>query len=184
MQDQLQLLDNYLRMLRPEFYARLQPPLTDNELDDLEKKYKRKLPAGLRMLYKWKNGQAQDCYDAFANNSSFMSLDDALNSAELMTSMIGSDFDIDNWWNEAWIPIFHNGGGDHICIDTAGIFTGRKGQVLEYWHADNDRNVIAPSLESFVSLVNSYYSCTAPAEFDEYFKAAGIEGYPERFVVE
>ena len=38
---------------------------------------------------------------------------------------------IDNWWNENWIPIFHNGGGGHICYDMIGIFTDKcNGQAF------------------------------------------------------
>lgn len=61
-------------------------------------------------------------------------LKEALDISQKLSAMIGTDFEIENWWNEHWIPVFHNGGGDYICYDTKGIFTGNKGQIIEFWH--------------------------------------------------
>ena len=99
------------------------------------------------------------------------------------TSMIGFDFDIENWWNEKWIPIFHNGAGDYICLDTGGIFTGREGQLIEFWHADKDRNIIAPTLELLLSKLNHYYETIQPKDFDEYFTTESLKDYPKRYKV-
>ena len=183
MDETLQLLDINLRNLRPDFYLQLNPPLTDFELGQLEVKYKLVLPADLKLLYKWKNGQADSCCDSFVNNSVFIPLDTALDSAKESTSMIGFDFEIENWWNENWIPIFNNGGGDCICYDCCGVFTGKVGQLIEFWHADNDRNVIAPSLLTFVEKINKYYETTEKSDFDEYFLVGLTHDYPKRFVV-
>lgn len=163
MKNQLEVLDNYLRKFRPDFYSNLNEPLKDKEIQALEKKFKITIPSDLKELYKWKNGQS--CFDSFVNNSMFMTLEEALASAQECTSMIGYDFDIDNWWNEHWIPIFHNGGGDHICYDIGGVFTGEQGQLIEFWHADNDRNIIAPNLKGFIESINKIYK---EAEEQEY----------------
>ena len=184
MNEILQKLDKRLATLRPEFYESLQHPLNDNEIDRLEEKYKIKIPVKLRTLYKWKNGQVDNCYDAFVNNSTFLALDQALDTAVENTYMIGSDFEIENWWNEKWIPIFHNGGGDYICYDPGGLFTGQQGQLIEFWHADNDRNVISPTLEAFLGKLNDYYTTKQKDDFDEYFEFENIDDYPKRFIVE
>lgn len=97
--------------------------------------------------------------------------------------MIGFDFEIENWWNAKWIPLFHNGGGDYICYDCEGTFTGNAGQIIEFWHADNDRNIIAPNLEAFLFQLNSYFEKNETAAFDEYFEVENIEGYPKKFIV-
>ena len=149
MEELIKKLDKYLSRLRPEYYSELNEPLDDSQLDKLEEYYKIEIPQDLRTLYKWKNGQKPNCYEAFVNNSCFIPLHQALYDASELTPMIGFDFEIENWWNENWIPIFQNGGGDSICFDLKGIFTEQKGQLIEFWHADNDRNVIAPTLEAF-----------------------------------
>lgn len=178
----LQELDVNIQKTRPEFYPNLGTSLSDEEIKELEEKYKVQLPENLKSLYQWKNGQADGCYEAFVNNSMFIPLDQALDTAQELTSMIGFDFEIDNWWNEKWIPIFHNGGGDYICYDTGGLFTGQAGQLIEFWHADNDRNVISPNLEVFIQTLNSYLNTISAANPDEFYSIKKkIDNYPKRF---
>ncbi len=110
-----------------------------------------------------------------------MPLEQALDAAQELTSMIGTDFDIENWWNRHWIPIFHNGGGSYICYDTEGIFTGNKGQILEFWNRDADRNVIASSLESFLKQLNDYYKGLSADHTDEFIAVEKENGYPLNF---
>lgn len=180
----LQLLDDHLAKLRPEYYAQLNLPLSDAEIDSLEKLYDLKLPADLRSLYKWKNGQNDKCFESFINNSTFIPLEQALPTAQENTSMIGLDFEIENWWHSQWLPVFHNGGGDYICYDAGGLFTNMPGQIIEFWHADSDRNVIAPNLETLISGLNDYYDKTPVQKFDSYFAVEAIEGFPKKFTVE
>lgn len=180
----IQKLDTSLLISRPEFYTKLNDPLDDSQLDQLEEFYKIEIPKDLRIVYKWKNGQKADCYEAFVNNSMFIPLHQALHDAAELTAMIGHDFEIENWWNENWIPIFQNGGGDSICYDVKGIFTDKKGQLIEFWHADNDRNVIAPTLEIFFEKILDLYETRQYEASDEYFKVGKINNYPEKFIVE
>ncbi|MGS2763144.1 SMI1/KNR4 family protein [Sinomicrobium pectinilyticum] len=184
METTLANLEHRLKENRADYFRCLQPPLTINEICHLEEKYQVKLPGDLKALYQWKNGQKNDCYKAFVNNSMFIPLGEVLDIAAELTSMIGFDFDVENWWNEQWIPVFHNGGGDYICYDTGGVFTGRKGQLIEFWHADNNRNVIAPSLTVFLSQLNNYYQSVPNGKFDEYISPETIDGYPKIFMVE
>lgn len=184
MDEIIQKLDTYLSTLRPKFYLELNEPLDDSQLDKLEEYYKIKIPNDLRILYKWKNGQKPTCYETFVNNSCFIPLHQALYDASELTPMIGLDFEIENWWNENWIPIFQNGGGDSICYDLKGIFTDLKGQLIEFWHADNDRNVISPTLETFLEKIINYYETRQLEEFDEYFEVDEIDNYPRKFIVE
>lgn len=183
MKEIIQKLDVLLSNARPEFYEGLNEPLSDNEISSLEKKFDVKLPDDLKTLYKWKNGQSEDNFEAFVNNSMFVSLEEALETCNDYSEMIGVDFEIENWWNEKWIPIFHNGGGDHICYDLKGLFTGNQGQMIEFWQADPDRNVIAPNLSSFLAKVNEYYEENQEEDFDEFFEIDGLDDYPKVFIV-
>lgn len=184
MKTQLATLDKLLSALRPGFYEKLQPGLTDQEIKALQEQYDVELPEDVIALYKWKNGQQNDCYEAFINNSMFMPLEEVLESSAELSSMIGYDFEIENWWHKDWLPLFHNGGGDHTCYDMAGLFTGNAGQLIEFWHADNDRNVIAPSLVVFFDNIVAYYKNTPADKFDEYFQMDDIPDYPQKFIVE
>jgi cell wall assembly regulator SMI1 len=181
MQHELSTLDKHLQTKRAEYYRQLNPPLTDQRIQELEKEYKIRLPANVKLLYKWKNGQSE--YKRFVNNCAFTPLEDALENYAMLTEMIGHDFTIKNWWNENWIPLFDNGGGDYICVDIAGIFTGAPGQIVDFWHDEPRRNVIAPSLEAFIAALNKYYETTKPESFDEFFGIGDIKDYPKRFEV-
>lgn len=184
MQEQLYLLDKHLHTARPDFYTQLNDPLTVSEINALEQKFNMQFPADIKALYQWKNGQRHDCYTTFIKNSTFMPLQDALESAAELTSMIGYDFEIENWWNKQWIPVFCNGGGDHICYDLEGTFTGEPGQMIEFWHADNYRKIIAPALQVFIEAINHYYENTSPADFDEFFvPKKEIAGFPKEFIL-
>lgn len=182
MEEILEKLDLHIKKFRPEFYECLKTPLVEDEIQRLEFQYNIRIPEDLRRLYQWKNGQESSCYDAFVNNSMFITLEEALDIAQELTSMIGTDFEIENWWNENWIPIFHNGSGDYICYDLKGIFTGNKGQILEFWNRDNDRNVIAANFEDFLSQLNSYYE-EKSGDMDEFFTVESKKGYPKKFIV-
>lgn len=182
MQELLQQLDQHLAVLRPGYYAQLQARLDEAAINNLEQQCGRKLPDDLRQLYRWKNGQRDDCYDSFVNNSMFLPLSHALDIAAENTSMIGSDFEEENWWHAQWLPLWHNGGGDYICYDMGGLFTGQAGQLIEFWHADAGRNVIAPSLQTFINALDQYYKNTPVGSFDEYFSIDEvIPGFPRQF---
>lgn len=174
-------MNSHIQKLRPEFYSNLNAPLDDHDIQSLERKYNIQIPEDLKTLYLWKNGQESGCYEAFVNNSMFIPLEEALEIAQELTGMIETDFEMENWWNENWIPVFHNGGGSYICYDLKGIFTGNKGQILEFWNRDNDRNVMAFSLTHFLNQLNLYYE-EQSGEFDEFFTVEHENGFPKRFI--
>lgn len=185
MKNELKELDKVLQEKRPDYYAKLQDPLTLEEITQLESKYGKTLPDDVKELYLWKNGQTYDCYKALVNNSMFEPLENVLNNAEESTGMIGYDFLIENWWNKDWLPIFSNGGGDNICYDMGGSFTGNKGQLVEFWHADKDRAVIAPDLPTFIGTLNSYYQETDASNFDGFFSISDrLSQFEKSFIVD
>ena len=64
-----------------------------------------------------------------------------------------------------------------------GIFTENRGQLIEFWHADNDRNVIAPALETFFEKVIRFYETKQKEEFDQYFNVGKIDNYWWQFIL-
>src|SRR5688572_17476223 len=85
MQTELTILDNHLKTKRPDFYRTLNPPLTDQQIIALEQEFKITLPPQVKLLYKWKNGQADT--KRFVNNSEFLSLESALETYSILTPM-------------------------------------------------------------------------------------------------
>lgn len=49
------------------------------------------------------------------------------------------------WWNPRWIPITHDGGGDHDCLDMDPGEAGTVGQIVQMWHDDGNRPLQAKS---------------------------------------
>lgn len=139
--------DRWLRANRPGFYAGLKPGVSDAELDAYEARFGLQLPAELRLLWKWKNGspddpQAKDgSSDALLHNHLFISLDDSARTKAELDGMIGADFESPEWWKHAWVPFTTNWGGDHYVVEV----TGGKSRVIDFWHDDEPRNVLAPS---------------------------------------
>lgn len=80
------------------------------------------------------------------------------------------------------MPIFSNGSGDFICYDLAGSFDGQPGQLIEYWHADNDRNIIAGDLTSFLGALVDLYTMYDPS--DEFVQVEDLPGYLVRHIVQ
>ena len=77
-------------------------------------------------------------------------------NGELLTD---GDF-VANWWRPAWVPFLENGGGDHLCLDLEGTFTGRPGQLIEHWHDGPERSVLYPDLTSWLAAVVETYEKT------------------------
>ncbi|OAB79006.1 benzoate transporter [Cochleicola gelatinilyticus] len=185
MKIELEKLDSHLREKRPDYYTKLQEPLSEAQILKLEIEFNIKLPSDLKQLYLWKNGQAPNCYEALVNNSLFEPLEEVLSANKEFTDMIGHDFTIENWWNKNWLPIFGNGGGSSICYDLEGVFTGEKGQLVAYWNEYDDRPVIAPSLRGFIKKMNQYYDETPAEEFDEFFDISDdISDWRKEFIVD
>lgn len=59
----------------------------------------------------------------------------------------------DEWWRLKWVPFCGDGGGNHLCIDLDPAPGGRVGQVIEMWHDDPQRVVIASSLQDYFSQI-------------------------------
>ncbi|KWE64809.1 hypothetical protein WL77_20605 [Burkholderia ubonensis] len=48
-----------------------------------------------------------------------------------------------DWYNLKWIPLTHNGSGDHLCVDLDPDEGGRIGQVIRVWHDSPERELVA-----------------------------------------
>ncbi len=53
-------------------------------------------------------------------------------------------------WNTRWVPISHNGGGDHQCVDLDPTRGGKVGQVIAFNHEVGPVRVLAPSFGAWL----------------------------------
>ena len=143
-------IERWLIANRLDYLARLQPGVTDAQLDAFEAQFAVELPTAFRELYRWRNGQEGDCSEPFHMSYMFCPLSDVLDTKAMLDGMIGTDFEREGWWRRGWVPFLSNGGGSYLCLDLAAEDDGLTGQLVAFWKADEDRPVEFPSLEAWL----------------------------------
>lgn len=164
----IERLDKWLAENRPEYYQQLNPGLTEEELSNLEANIENPLPDDLKEFLRWRNGQGLRNFKSIYYNYQLMDADDIADSAGVNNDMLANgEFSKPNWWNPKWIPFLSNGGGDYYCIDLVGSFNGTPGQVIEFNHDYEGRDIQHPSFAAwFQTLVEA---CEQEhLEYDEY----------------
>jgi cell wall assembly regulator SMI1 len=56
---------------------------------------------------------------------------------------------VTDWWQPGWIPLTFSGSGDHHCVDLKPGPRGIAGQIIELWHDQAARPVLAPNLREW-----------------------------------
>lgn len=137
--------DSWLRRERSDYYGGLAPGCTDDAIAGYEQAIGFQLPPALRGLWRWKGGSDAE---ALVHNHAFISLDESREIKLDLDGMIGTDFEDPEWWKRSWIPFTRSWGGDSYCVDLI------DGRVIDFWHDEPTRNVLAPSFEAwFAELV-------------------------------
>jgi cell wall assembly regulator SMI1/predicted DNA-binding WGR domain protein len=54
------------------------------------------------------------------------------------------------WWIPEWVPVTYDGAGNHHVLDLAPAAGGTHGQILSFWHDDDERTVVAKSFLSWL----------------------------------
>ncbi|MGI4789408.1 MAG: SMI1/KNR4 family protein [Janthinobacterium lividum] len=62
-----------------------------------------------------------------------------------------------DWWNPRWIPITHDGGGNHFCLDLDPAPGGKMGQIITMWHDEGERVVVADSFRDWLTRLADEY---------------------------
>ncbi|HEY4175240.1 MAG TPA: SMI1/KNR4 family protein [Kofleriaceae bacterium] len=145
-------LERWLAANKPEVLGQLAPGATDEQLAACETAVGAKLPPGLRALLRWRNGNKPD---GFSNVVAGWMLSSTEYIASTHTMMNGladhGHFSSKDWWRSSWIPVLSNGGGDHVCIDRRGAFSGEPNQLIQFWHDNAMRKIVAPSFDDFLT---------------------------------
>jgi cell wall assembly regulator SMI1 len=150
--DVLAQIDRLLAEQRPDYYARLQPPAGAEQFAAAEHAYGFALPADLKQLYLWKNGQPTTCFKSLSslNSLMFVALEDALASHQMISAFDQRGEFPAGWWRREWVPLLANGGGDFVCVDA------ETGGLTWYFHDDAarpafDSRTIAELLDELLS---------------------------------
>jgi predicted DNA-binding WGR domain protein/cell wall assembly regulator SMI1 len=142
-------LDGWIKEHRPRFARGLARGATAAEVGMLEKHAGASLPASFKAFLMWRGEGRGRLY----KNYSTMSVKEIIGERTGL-NQLSDDGELDSpgWWHQDWVPFLGNGGGDFLCLDLGGAFKGVPGQVLEYWHGDDDRTILYPSFDAWLSV--------------------------------
>ena len=152
-------IEQWLKANKPDLLSLLNEGASDSEIDTLETLLSLKLPADVRTSYRRHDGVSNEI--GFIEASEVLSLEGVASQwlvwKELLDNGAFDDFQSDpehgvanDWWNAAWIPITYDGAGNHICLDLAPTSDGHIGQMIEMWHDDRGRTIVAPSFRKWL----------------------------------
>jgi cell wall assembly regulator SMI1 len=162
-------LEHWLQQHLPEVVADLAPPATDQELDAFAAHHQLTLPASLRALYRWHNGQFDRCCSGPFYGLTFLSLQQSSERLRTLSEQwerfpawraeqmqaereVSPEGAIKPWHsNPRWIPFAHDFAGNGLAFDLDPGPSGTVGQVINYGPDEMVLYAIAPSLEAFLA---------------------------------
>lgn len=131
MDELIRQLDAWMREHRSEFFAALNPPATDAQLQELELTSGVALPTALKDLLRWRNGQPAQRMDSFhpLTNEMFVSSKEMVERMRDMNELLQyGDISV---WSRTWAPFMDN-GNDVSCVDlTTGAVIRRDHETEE-----------------------------------------------------
>jgi cell wall assembly regulator SMI1 len=188
MHDTLERLERWLREHQPVFLGAMRFGSTDYQLDELQVALGRPLPEEVRAFYRWRGGIEEN--ESVWEECPFWGR--PMTPAEVRRvyekccergkrRRAGRP----GWWHPDWVPIFDAGAGRFICVDTAGAWTGDRGQIVWFDKETDDRIILAAGLGDFLrALVVGWeqglpYGAAAQVEPSDNPHRLFSFGYPE-----
>lgn len=163
--DPITRIENWLLQNHPKGVKAFGNPATELQIARAESKMEIKFPKYVREFFLRHNGARGDSEGLPLYGYEWLSLKRIQEEWGFWKGLLdggsfdGTQSDGDgttvrrDWWNRAWIPLTHSGSGDHLCLDLAPGRTGKKGQIIRFWHDDGSRNVLA---KSFAEILQKY----------------------------
>lgn len=156
----------YASHLPAEEYG-FNPPATQVQLDAFEQLMGVAMPGAYHQLYLWHDGEEDD-RRGHIYGLPLLSLSQAGQQWELWNDVLadfgGNRYEISAaawpqdavdpaYMNPRWIPLTHDGSGNHIGLDFDPWPGGRIGQVILYGRDEDVKAVLAQSLGGFLHLL-------------------------------
>lgn len=163
----------FLTTLSVDTETVLNPGASDEQIQMLEEGIGMALPDELKQLYRLTNGQQAllrreplepGRYTApLFGNWTFLSTEDALREYRVWQDVIrDGGLDSNEWittreghpvarvyWQEGWLPIAEDGGGNAYAVDLKPLRGGTYGQLIIMGPDEDERRVIAASFSEF-----------------------------------
>ena len=156
----------YAAHLPPDRY-RFNPPATDADLEAFERVIGLKLPRAYRQLYRWHDGENDDRW-GHVYGLPLLPLREAAAQwkawERVLKEFAGDRYKIPGgawpqgavdpaYINPRWIPLTHDGSGNHIGLDLDPWPKGRVGQVILFGRDEDVKLVLAESLGKFLEWI-------------------------------
>lgn len=161
-------LDKWLNANLQEVGDDLAPGCSEAEIAEFERLVGRAFPEGLKVLYRWHDGQRGDADTGPFFGLDFLSLagakahweswkkavddaspDDMKNLSEFCTSATPGAVKA-VYANAYWIPFAYDHGGNHLGVDLDPGENGTVGQVINFGRDEENKFVLASSMTAFL----------------------------------
>lgn len=104
----------------------MRPPADRRALERLAKSFGGKLPPALETWFSWHDGQRDSSFVSLIPETRWRAMP-AGRIADVHRLLSAPGADVMQPWKPSWVPLFENGGGDHLCRD-------RTTGALIVWH--------------------------------------------------
>lgn len=146
-------IEAWLAAHSPQVLASLRPSATEEQIAHLEALIGARLPDDARQSFARHDGSGNF---GLVNGNELLSLERAAGEWSFWVDFVqggeADDFLAEpgagvrpGWFRAGWLPLTYDGAGDHACLDLDPAPHGVRGQIIEFWHDANDRDVVAPS---------------------------------------
>lgn len=152
-------IETWLAARAPQVLASLRPSASEEQIAFLEALIGARLPDDARQSFARHDGSGDF---GLVNGNELLSLEGAHGEWSFWVDFVeggeAEDFQAEpgagvrpGWFRAGWIPLTYDGAGNHACLDLDPDVGGSVGQVIEFWHDANDREVVAPSFGAWLS---------------------------------
>jgi cell wall assembly regulator SMI1 len=149
-------IDRWLVANAPSVLRNLAGPASDAQIAACENAVGAELPGEVLASYRVHNGQPKE-EAGLLYGQVLLPLKEVVRQwrvwKELVESGTFKDVESDpdegirrDLYHLAWVPLTHDGGGNHFCVDLDPEVEGTRGQVISFWHDDPQRVVVARGL--------------------------------------
>jgi cell wall assembly regulator SMI1 len=158
----LAAIEEWFEQNAPKAREVLQPGASPEAIAKLEATVGAPLPADLRELLALHDGQKPRVFVSTIAAFTLLSCKQAAEvwqeNGELLDAgdfegqkAVSKDGTVKGeWWSKKWIPFAESAGGDFLCVDLDPGPSGKAGQVLRFWHDEEWRDALAPSVEALL----------------------------------
>lgn len=164
----LERLDTWLETNLDEVHADLAPGCSEAALAEFEELVGRDFPESLKALYRWHDGQKGKASTGPFFGLTFLPLAEALKHWASWKDLVEEWSDEDMaaasdfcssvppgaikplYANRYWIPFAYDYGGNHLGVDLDPAEQGSVGQVINFGRDEEEKFVVASSVEAFV----------------------------------